>query len=88
MTNSNPYDFAPLQPTGRNETDTANTYAPEDMIKIYEQQFLIPVPEEKLTEFLPALKDFMTSIIIRWMSVLLFSTQSQTPLSFTIIKLK
>ncbi|WP_010198611.1 hypothetical protein [Psychrobacter sp. PAMC 21119] len=58
MTNSNPYDFAPLQPTGRNETDTANTYAPEDMIKIYEQQFLIPVPEEKLTEFLPALKRF------------------------------
>lgn len=58
MTNSNPYDFAPLQPTGRNETDTANTYAPEDMIKIYEQQFLIPVPEDKLTEFLPALKRF------------------------------
>ncbi|MBF4488666.1 hypothetical protein IOD06_02005 [Psychrobacter sp. N25K4-3-2] len=58
MTNSNPYDFAPLQPTGRNETDTANTYAPEDMIKIYEQQFLIPIPEDKLTEFLPALKRF------------------------------
>lgn len=54
----NPYNFAPLQPTGRNETNTANTYAPEDMIKIYEQQFLIPVPEEKLTEFLPALKSF------------------------------
>ncbi|MGP5214624.1 hypothetical protein [Psychrobacter immobilis] len=54
----NPYNFTPLQPTGRNETDTANTYAPEDMIKIYEQQFLIPVPEEKLTEFLPALKSF------------------------------
>ncbi|MCG3809385.1 hypothetical protein I3252_07790 [Psychrobacter sp. Ps4] len=54
----NPYNFLPLQPTGRNETDTANTYAPEDMIKIYEQQFLIPVPEEKLTEFLPALKSF------------------------------
>ena len=54
----NPYNFSPLQPTGRNETDTANTYAPEDMIKIYEQQFLIPVPEEKLTEFLPALKSF------------------------------
>lgn len=54
----NPYNFAPLQPTGRNETDTANTYAPEDMIKIYEQQFLIPVPEEKLIEFLPALKSF------------------------------
>lgn len=58
MTNNNPYNFVPLQPTGRNETDTANTYAPEDMIKIYEQQFLIPVPEEKLTEFLPALKAF------------------------------
>ena len=58
MTDTNPYNFLPLQPTGRNETDTANTYAPEDMIKIYEQQFLIPVPEEKLTEFLPALKSF------------------------------
>ncbi|KAA0926934.1 hypothetical protein FQ082_07305 [Psychrobacter sp. ANT_H56B] len=58
MTNDNPYDFLPLQSTGRNETDTANTYAPEDMIKIYEQQFLIPVPEEQLTEFLPALKSF------------------------------
>lgn len=58
MSNNNPYNFLPLQPTGRNETDTANTYAPEDMIKIYEQQFLIPVPEEKLTEFLPALKSF------------------------------
>lgn len=58
MTDTNPYNFVPLQPTGRNETDTANTYAPEDMIKIYEQQFLIPVPEEKLTEFLPALKSF------------------------------
>lgn len=58
MTNDNPYHFLPLQPIGRNETDTANTYAPEDMIKIYEQQFLIQVPEEKLTEFLPALKDF------------------------------
>ncbi|WP_133105388.1 hypothetical protein [Psychrobacter sp. S4(2024)] len=58
MTNDNPYDFLPLQPTGRNETDTANTYVPEDMIKIYEQQFLIPVPEEQLTEFLPALKSF------------------------------
>ena len=58
MTNENPYNFLPLQPTGRNETDTANTYAPEDMIKIYEQQFLIPVPEEQLTEFLPALKSF------------------------------
>ncbi|WP_201594268.1 hypothetical protein [Psychrobacter vallis] len=58
MTVNNPYNFLPLQPTGRNETDSANTYAPEDMIKIYEQQFLIPVPEEKLTEFLPALKAF------------------------------
>ena len=58
MTNDNPYNFLPLQPTGRNETDTANTYTPEDMIKIYEQQFLIPVPEEQLTEFLPALKSF------------------------------
>lgn len=58
MTDTNPYNFVPLQPTGRNETNTANTYAPEDMIKIYEQQFLIQVPEEKLTEFLPALKSF------------------------------
>jgi len=58
MTTSNPYNFLPLQPTGRNENDTANTYAPEDMIKIYEQQFLIQVPEDKLTEFLPALKAF------------------------------
>ncbi|MGP5203410.1 hypothetical protein ACTXKB_11685 [Psychrobacter aquimaris] len=58
MTDTNPYNFVPLQPTGRNETNTANTYAPEDMIKIYEQQFLIQVPEEKLTEFLPALKAF------------------------------
>ena len=58
MTDNNPYNFIPLQPSGRNETDTANTYAPEDMIKIYEQQFLIPVPEEQLTEFLPALKSF------------------------------
>jgi hypothetical protein len=58
MSNNNPYNFLPLQPTGRNETDTANTYAPEDMIKIYEQQFLIQVPEEKLTDFLPALKSF------------------------------
>jgi hypothetical protein len=58
MTKNNPYNFLPLQPTGRNETNTANTYAPEDMIKIYEQQFLIQVPEEKLTEFLPALKAF------------------------------
>ncbi|MGP4118449.1 hypothetical protein ACT3N8_01320 [Psychrobacter aquimaris] len=58
MTDTNPYNFVPLQPTGRNEANTANTYAPEDMVKIYEQQFLIQVPEEKLTEFLPALKAF------------------------------
>ncbi|MBE0442781.1 MULTISPECIES: hypothetical protein [unclassified Psychrobacter] len=58
MTNDNPYNFLPLQPTGRNETNTANTYAPEDMIKIYEQQCLTQVPEDKLTEFLPALKSF------------------------------
>jgi len=58
MTNDNPFNFLPLQPIGRNETDSANAYAPEDMIKIYEQQFLIPVPEDKLTEFLPALKRF------------------------------
>ena len=58
MTDNNPYNFLPLQSTGRNETDTAKTYAPEDMIKIYEQQFLIQVPEDKLTEFLPALKAF------------------------------
>ncbi|WP_201509709.1 hypothetical protein [Psychrobacter alimentarius] len=58
MTDSNPYNFLPLQPTGRNETNTANTYAPEDMVKIYEQQFLIEVPEDRLTEFLPALKAF------------------------------
>ena len=58
MTDNNPYNFLPLQPIGRNETNTANTYHPEDMIKIHEQQFLIQVPEEKLTEFLPALKAF------------------------------
>ena len=58
MTKDNPFNFLPLQPIGRNETDSANAYAPEDMIKIYEQQFLIPVPEDKLTEFLPALKRF------------------------------
>lgn len=58
MTTHNPYDFIPLQPTGRNETDTANTYTPEDMIKIYEQQFLIQVPDAELTAFLPALKAF------------------------------
>lgn len=58
MTNNNPYNLVPLIPTGRNETDTANTYAPEDMIKIYEQQFLTQVADDKLTEFLPALKGF------------------------------
>jgi hypothetical protein len=58
MTNNNPYNLIPLQPTGRNETDSANTYSPEDMIKIYEQQFLTAVPEDKLTEFLPILKGF------------------------------
>ncbi|WP_201615845.1 hypothetical protein [Psychrobacter urativorans] len=58
MTNNNPYNLIPLQPTGRNETDSGNTYSPEDMIKIYEQQFLTPVPEDKLTEFLPFLKGF------------------------------
>ncbi|WP_352338017.1 hypothetical protein [Psychrobacter sp. 16-MNA-CIBAN-0192] len=58
MTSSNPYNFVPLQPTGRNETNTSNTYTPDDMIKIYEQQFLTEVPEDKITEFLPALKEF------------------------------
>ncbi|TXD97611.1 hypothetical protein ES754_01065 [Psychrobacter frigidicola] len=58
MTNNNPYNLIPLQPTGRNETDSGNTYSPQDMIKIYEQQFLTPVSEEKLTEFLPFLKSF------------------------------
>lgn len=58
MTHSNPYNLLPLQPTGRNETNTANTYSPEDMITIYEQQFLTEVPEDKLTEFLPFLKAF------------------------------
>ena len=58
MTNNNPYNLIPLQPTGRNETNTANTYSPEDMITIYEQQFLTEVPENKLTEFLPFLKAF------------------------------
>ena len=48
----------PLQPTGRNKEDNVNTYSPDDMITIYEQQFLTPVPEDKLTEFLPALKAF------------------------------
>ncbi|WP_298870599.1 hypothetical protein [uncultured Psychrobacter sp.] len=58
MTHNNPYNLIPLQPTGRNETNTANTYSPEDMIAIYEQQFLTEVPEGKLTEFLPFLKAF------------------------------
>ena len=58
MTNNNPYNLIPLQPTGRNETNTANTYSPEDMITIYEQQFLTEVPEDKITEFLPFLKAF------------------------------
>lgn len=58
MTNNNPYNLIPLQPTGRNETDNVNTYSPEDMMTIYEQQFLTPVPEDKLTEFLPMLKAF------------------------------
>ena len=58
MTHNNPYNLIPLQPTGRNETNTANTYSPDDMITIYEQQFLTEVPEGKLTEFLPFLKAF------------------------------
>ena len=58
MTNNNPYNLVPLTPTGRNETNTANTYSPEDMVQIYEQQFLTEVPEDKLTEFLPFLKSF------------------------------
>lgn len=55
---SNPFDFVPLQPTGRNETNSANTYTPTDMVIIYEQQFLIQVSDDKLAEFLPALKAF------------------------------
>ena len=58
MTKNTLFNFIPLQPTGRNETNTANTYYPDDMIKIYEQQFLTVVPEEQLTGFLPALKAF------------------------------
>ena len=58
MTNNTPFNLIPLQPTGRHETDNVNTYSPEDMIKIYEQQFLTPVPENQLTEFLPMLKAF------------------------------
>lgn len=58
MTHNNPYNLLPLQPTGRNETNTANTYSPEDMIKIYEQQYLTQVSDEELKEFTPFLKDF------------------------------
>lgn len=58
MTNNNPFNFIPLTATGRNEQDNVNTYAPKDMITIYEQQFLTQVPTDKLTEFLPALKGF------------------------------
>ncbi len=58
MTNNNPFNLIPLNPTGRNKTDNVNLYAPDDMIKIYEQQFLIEVPEEQLIDFLPALKAF------------------------------
>ena len=58
MTNNNPFNLIPLNPTGRNEEDNVNTYSPDDMIKIYEQQFLTPVPEDELTKFLPALKAF------------------------------
>lgn len=58
MTNNNPFNLIPLTATGRNEVDNVNLYAPEDMITIYEQQFLTEVPDDKLTEFLPALKAF------------------------------
>lgn len=58
ITTNNPFNFIPLKSTGRNETDSANTYAPEDMIQIYEQQFLTEVPDDKLAAFLPALKAF------------------------------
>ena len=54
MTNN----LIPLIPTGRNETDNVNLYSPDDMITIYEQQFLTEVPDDQLTEFLPALKAF------------------------------
>ena len=56
--NDNPFNFTTLHPTGRNETDGVNTYAPEDMVTIYEQQFLTKVTDDKLAEFLPALKAF------------------------------
>lgn len=58
LADSNPFNFIPLKPTGRNETNSANTYTPDDMVKIYEQQFLIQVPDDELAEFLPALKAF------------------------------
>lgn len=58
MTNNNPFNLIPLIPTGRNDADNVNLYAPDDMITIYEQQFLTEVPDDKLTEFLPALKAF------------------------------
>jgi hypothetical protein len=58
MTNNNPFNLIPLIPIGRNETDNVNLYSPDDMITIYEQQFLTEVPDDKLTEFLPALKAF------------------------------
>lgn len=58
MTNNNPFNLIPLTPTGRNDKDNVNLYAPEDMLTIYEQQFLTEVPEKQLTEFLPALKAF------------------------------
>ncbi|MCG3882589.1 hypothetical protein [Psychrobacter sp. Ps3] len=58
MTNNNPFNLIPLIPTGRNEKDNVNLYSPDDMITIYEQQFLTEVPDDKLTEFLPALKAF------------------------------
>ncbi|WP_298735757.1 hypothetical protein [uncultured Psychrobacter sp.] len=58
MTNNNPFNLIPLIPTGRNETDNVNLYSPDDMITIYEQQFLTEVPDDQLTEFLPALKAF------------------------------
>jgi len=58
MTNNNPFNLIPLTPTGRNEADNVNLYSPDDMITIYEQQFLTEVPDDQLTEFLPALKAF------------------------------
>ena len=58
MTNNNPFNLIPLVPTGRNDADNVNLYSPDDMITIYEQQFLTQVPDDQLTEFLPALKAF------------------------------